>query len=337
MAPVELKSKTYEVAEAWEWYELCCEKGWTDGLPVLPPTEDRVRAIVEYLGRDPQEVIGIIPPKQGIATVEKIAINCAMAGCKPEYVPVVLAAVEAMLEEKFNLNGVQCTTNACAPLVIVSGPIVKRLGFHYREGVFGGGSRANATIGRAVRLIMLNIGGGIPGETDMATLGSGLGAEDSAVTVFACDPPHSILTPGDGVRVLKIVAATLPTVGVNAFHCAGEILVVFGPRPAQAVAQLGLSKADVKKFLYENARYNLGRLKELGVMRDDEATMTHWGGVPEAPWMIRLTDEQMLPMVVKPEDIHIVVAGGLGQWWCAFCPGWGNYGGYAVTKKISTP
>ncbi|MFH1487080.1 MAG: hypothetical protein ABIH46_13495, partial [Chloroflexota bacterium] len=130
--------------------EVCYQRGWTDGLPVVPPTEAKVAKMIEYLGRDPQELIGVIPPMNGFATIEKLAINCVMAGCLPSYFPIIIAAVEAMLEKQFNLNGVQATTHPVAPLTIVSGPIVEELGFNSSDGVFGGGSRANATVGRAV-------------------------------------------------------------------------------------------------------------------------------------------------------------------------------------------
>src|SRR4029077_3949179 len=131
---------------------VCYHQKWTDGLPVVPPTRGAIERILAYLKRDPGEVIGIVPPRNGMATIEKIAINCVMAGCKPEYVPIVLAAVEAVLEEGFNLNGVQTTPHACRPLVVVSGPAVKAMGFNVKEGALGHGCRASATIGRALRL-----------------------------------------------------------------------------------------------------------------------------------------------------------------------------------------
>jgi hypothetical protein len=357
----ELRSQTYDVADAWAWLEMAYERRWTDGLPVAPPTPERVQAVLDYLQRDPQEVIGLVPPREGVATIEKIAINCVMAGCKPEYVPVVLAALEAMLEPPFNLNGVQTTTNPCAPLVIVSGPAVERLGFNVNEGVFGGGSRANAAIGRAVRLIMWNIGGAYPGDPDMATLGHpgkyayciaenhplspweplhverGLAPDQSAVTVFACDPPHTIYVPGTARRILRILAHTLPTPGVNMFHCAGQYLLVFSVKPAQELARAGFAKREVKRYLYEYARFRWGDLQRWGVLNPDEQVGTYWGGVEDAPWATPLDDDQLLPMVQSADDIHVVCAGGTGQWWVGFCPGWGNYGGYAVTKPIRWP
>src|SRR5690348_14179623 len=145
-----LTSEVHELEDLNAFIELAYEQGWTDGLPVYPPTDDKVEAMIAYLGREPDEVIGIVPPGEGIATIEKIAINAVMAGCKPEYVPIVVAAVEAMLDPRFELLRVQATTAGPAPLVIVSGPLVRQLNFNYGAGTFTGtGHRANATIGRA--------------------------------------------------------------------------------------------------------------------------------------------------------------------------------------------
>ena len=137
----------------------------------MPPTRGAIEHILKHLKRDPGEVVGVVPPRNGVATIEKIAINCVMAGCKPEYVPIVIAAVEAVLEEEFNLNGVQTTTHACAPLIVVSGPAVKKSRVQLKEGSLGHGCRAAATIGRALRLVLWNIGGGFPGEPCKTTLG----------------------------------------------------------------------------------------------------------------------------------------------------------------------
>src|SRR3990170_1732693 len=130
---MQLTSRVFEAADIEASIEFCYQQNWTDGLPVVPPTRRAIERIIDYLQRDGNEVIGVVPPRNGIATIEKIAINCTMAGCKPEYVPIVIAALEAILEERFNLNGVQTTTHSCAPLCVVSGPAVKTLGFNTRE------------------------------------------------------------------------------------------------------------------------------------------------------------------------------------------------------------
>ena len=143
------------------------EQGWTDGLPIVPPTRERVDKMLAGMAwRDADELIAVIPPAMGQATLTKIATNCVMAGCRPEYLPVVVAAIEAVSEPAYGLAHRQTTTHAGAPLVIVNGPIVRQLRINYGTGVFGPGWRANATIGRALRLNLVNLGGAIPGEVD---------------------------------------------------------------------------------------------------------------------------------------------------------------------------
>src|SRR5438105_11383427 len=150
--------------------EALFDKGLTDGLPVVPPTRERVDRAIEASGRAADEVVALVPPNYGRATVEKIAVNAVMAGCRPEYLPVVLAAVEAVCDEAFDLHGVSATTNAPAPLIVVNGPIRRVLDSNSGAGLFGSGWRANATIGRALRLVCVNVGGAIPGFVSMSTL-----------------------------------------------------------------------------------------------------------------------------------------------------------------------
>src|SRR4051812_27651361 len=239
---MQLASRIVEADDLESAVELCFKEKWTDGLPVVPPTRGPIERILAYLRRDANEVVGIVPPRNGVATIEKIAINCVMAGCKPEYVPIVIAALEAMLEERFNLNGVQTTTHACAPLVMVSGPAVRQLGFNTREGALGHGCRASATIGRAVRLVLWNIGGGYPGEPCKTTLGHpgyfsycvaedadanpweplsverGFSIDDTVVTVTAAAAPMPVAT-GAGYSpaedVLYLIADSIATLGSN--------------------------------------------------------------------------------------------------------------------------
>jgi len=151
--------------------ELMFETGWTDGLPVVPPSESLVRKFVESTGRGGDELIAELPPLGGRATVERIAVNAVMAGCVPEHMPVIITALEAMMDDRFNLRGVMCSTGIHTPLLIVNGPIVKELDINGGYNCFGSGWRANATIGRAVKLALLNLGGAIPGETNKATFG----------------------------------------------------------------------------------------------------------------------------------------------------------------------
>ena len=168
-----LKAQRIEVAGEYDAVQnLYLERGWTDGLPVTPPTPERVESMLRAVDLPPYRVIAEIPPNWGGATVERLAINAVMAGCLPEYFPVIVAAVDAMSDPAFNLYAVQATTHPCAPLVIVNGPIREALGFNGSSGAFGPGWRANATIGRAIRLALLNIGGGYPGVGDMSSQGA---------------------------------------------------------------------------------------------------------------------------------------------------------------------
>ena len=146
-----------DAADLSQVIEVMFETGWTDGLPVVPPTESRVRQFVNYTGREASEIIAELPPLGGKASVERIAVNAVMAGCLPEHMPVVLTALQAMMDERFNLRGVMCSTGIHTPLVIVSGPIVKELDINGGYNCFGSGWRANATIGRAVKLALVNL------------------------------------------------------------------------------------------------------------------------------------------------------------------------------------
>src|SRR5436309_6597216 len=310
-----------------------CEREWCDGLPIVPPTEERVRAM---LGEAPADrSLGAMPPLWRQATLEKLAVNAVMAGCEPAYFPVVVAAVEAMLEPPFNLYGVQATTHPVAPLLIVHGPIARELGVHAGSGCFGPGFRANATIGRAIRLILMNVGGAWHGRHDMATQGSpakfayaiaeredaspwpplhvrlGFKAEQSVVTLFGGEAPHHVndhvATTAAGV--LNNVADVAATLGSNVgwYMAQSQLLVVLGPEHAATVAADGFSVADVQRFVFEHARIPLGRLK-LGGM---------WGMHDWPLWMQKVTDEAaLLPMVPAPEDVYVLVGGGSGKHSC---------------------
>jgi hypothetical protein len=296
---------------------------WCDGLPIMPPTEERVRAMLG--GRDAGGSLGALPPLWRQATLEKLAVNAVMAGCEPACFPVVLAALEAMLDPAFNLYGVQATTHPVAPLVIVHGEYGRRIGVHAGSGCFGPGFRANATIGRAIRLILLNVGGAWPGRYDMATQGSPakfsyciaenveaspwgpLDAEDS-VTVFGGEPPHNVndhvSTTASGI--LTTVADTAVSLGSNVgwYFSQSQLLIVLGPEHAKTIAADGFTRADVQRFLFEHARLPLGSLK-LGGM---------WGMHDWPRWMTATTDPAaLMPQVPSPDDILVIVAGGSGK------------------------
>ena len=303
-----------------------CERNWCDGLPIVPPTEERVRAM---LGRfDGDRVLGVMPPLWREASLEKLAVNAVMAGCEPSHFPIIVAATEAVLDPAFNLYGVQATTHPVAPLVIVNGPYGRSIGLHSGSGCFGPGFRANATIGRAMRLILLNVGGAWPGRYDMATQGSpakfsyciaeneaaspwGPMQEGDVVTVYGGEGPHNVndhvSTAAAGI--LANIADTAVSLGSNVgwYFSQSQLLVVFGPEHAKTVADDGLTRADVQRYVFEYARLPLGRLKLGGMygMHDWPASMN----------AVR-DDGALLPQVPSPEDVYVMVAGGSGKHSC---------------------
>lgn len=302
----------------------------TDGLPVVPPTRERVEEMLGGIDRDPDDVIGTIPPRYSNATVEKIAINAIMAGCKPKYMPVLLTALKAMTEDQFNLYGVNATTHPVAPLVVVNGPIVDDLRINYGYNVFGQGWRANSTIGRAVRLILVNVGGGQPGQMDRATQGHpgkfsfciaeneqkspwdplhvrrGFDENESTVTVFGAEAPHEIndhvSERGDGI--LTVASDVIATIGNNnAYYTQGEVTVVFGPEHAETIARDGYSVEEIQNFIYDHARNRLSKLKSGGMY-----------GIHDWAERFDVQDpDARIPLVESPDKVNVLVAGGAGK------------------------
>jgi hypothetical protein len=350
-----LTTKTYQGMDVDEFTELAYRQGWSDGLPVLPPTEKRVGAMLAYLGRDPEEVIGTIPPGEGVATVEQIAINCAMAGCKPEYVPIVITAVQAMLADEFQLTRVQTSAAGAVPLAIISGPVVKKLGFNYdRGGVSGDGTRANGTIGRAIALVLWNNGLARAGRLSHATFGhlgsycyllaerppddgnpweqfhvgeAGLKPEDSAVTMFPC-ASHERISTWAGLEQTMDDLVTTCAGGFDRLghmHEAEQKLLVANPLVAQLFAEAGWSKARLRDAVIEKAKRPVRELKKTG----GSSTKSFW-------WadLVNLdNDDALVPTVPSPESLRILVHGG----WpspgsaCLFMDG---AHGEMVTRKI---
>ena len=333
----------FEAEDDFEAVNVYCrERGWTDGLPIVPPTQERVERMLAYCNRAWDEPIAALPPRFGAATPLRLAANAVMAGCLPEQFPIVMLALEAMSDERFNLYGIQATTHPCAPLIIVNGPIARELGINSGHSAFGPGAHANATIGRAVRLALVNIGGAIPGLGDMSTYGSptkysycaaeneaaspweplhvelGFAKEASTVTVVAAEPPHNIndheSTTAEGL--LKTMAGTMATPGVNDIHHPlAAPVVLFCPEHAATVAAGGYSKADVKKYLFENARVPLSKFSDENVNRRLRKRM------PEE--FAKAGMDAMVPVAKSPENYTIVVIGGAGKH-SAFIPTFGN-------------
>ena len=309
--------------------EFFFEHGWTDGLPVVPPTAEKVRAMLATVERDPQELIGPIPPRMREATLEKIAVNAVLAGCRPEYFPVVLAALEAVLDDDMRLYGIQTATNTSSPLIIINGPVIGALGFNARGNVFGQGTRANATVGRALQLILRNVGGDMPGDTDMSTQGHagkftfciaeneaanpweplhverGFARTDSTVTVIGGSSPQNIFTYGceTGQDVLDHLIGALTGLGHNNIIFPTGPLLVLSPEHAATLARDGLSKADIKQIIFEQARIPLTRFAKRTV-----AGLKH----RRARWFAEIGDPLHIGVADRAADVNIVVAGGAG-------------------------
>lgn len=323
-------------------HEALADAGWTDGLPVHLPTAPAVRAMLAANDLDAEDGLGVLPPVWGEATFGRVAANAVMAGCRPEYLPVVIAALRAMQDERFNLHGVQCTTHVVAPLIVVNGPIRARIGINSGHNCLGQGNRANATIGRAVRLAMVNIGGATPGSLDKATFGHpgkytycfgeneehspfpafhtsrGFSAEQSTVTVFPGEAPHNINNhSSDPMELLGAVAHTMATLGNNNMYVSGEVVVVLGLDHAGLLDDAGFKRHNVQEFLHERARLTVGQLRGHGMYAHD-IDRNLW-----PKWVDRRDDGAAVPIVRRPNDIHVIVAGGVGPH-SLVIPGWGT-------------
>ena len=334
--------------------EVWFERGVTDGLPVVPPTRQRVEAMLAVTARDRHEQVTLVPPNYGRGTVEKLATNAVMAGCRPEYFPVVLAVVEAACDPAFNLHGQSGTTNAASPLIVVNGPIRQRLGVNCAAGVFGPGYRANATIGRALRLVMINLGGARPGETSMSTMGHpgrytycigeheevspweplhierGFAPDDSTVTLFSGESPFMVndhLSRSASQIVASLGWSAAGVWNHKSFPLYGYTLFVIGPEHAKTIGEERWSKADVKQFLYETIRRPV---RDLAPGPDGAETGRLKNLLDGRPL------DERVPKFPSTGEILVVVAGGTAGRFSAVVPGWmgGEMGSRPVTRKI---
>jgi hypothetical protein len=322
-----------------ELYQLFRERRWTDGFPVVPPTAERVERMLRHTSRSPTELVAAIPPAFGMATVERIAVNAVMAGCDPEYLPLLIATVEAAMAPEFNLQGIQATTNPCTPWLIINGPIVKQLNINSGINCLGQGSWANATIGRALRLIMQNIGGALPGDMDRATQGfpgkfsmccaendaanpwqplhveRGYSAEQSTVTVVCAAGTLNMNSHTKNADdLIYAFADTLAHATSNDYWTGGEPWIVLPPEHAEVLANAGLSKAEVKRRLWEESKMKASRMAPRDFMRTQDARRTELGVI---------SPDSMLPISSTPELIGLVVAGGPGTH-SVYVPTYGN-------------
>jgi len=300
-------------------YEHAYEQGWTDGLPIIPATPEAVEKFVAAAGRPADDLVALLPPRKGRATVEVIAVNAIMAGCRPEYMPVLIAAVEGVTDPSYPLELMQVTTNPMTPFLLVNGPVRNQLEINYGTGCLGPGLRANATIGRALRLVLINAGGALPGVYSKTSFGSplrysyicgeneeenpwtpfhvdrGFKREDSTVTAFKASNFCNI-SGGEGVRaeeILRQIATNMPPM----YGGGDGVLLLVGVNHAQSLHEAGLTKRDIQQRLWEMARLPISHFAEAfssterGAGRGDDKTV----------WRAR-----------SPDEIYIAVAGGAG-------------------------
>ncbi len=342
-----LRSRRVELAAAEDEWEAMFDRGWSDGLPVVPPTPERVLAILAGTTRAPDEVVAVIPPDLVECTVEKVAVNAVMAGCRPEYLPVVLAAVEAACTDEFNAHGLLATTYFSGPLLIVNGPIRRAIGMNSGVNALGQGNRANSTIGRALQLVIRNVGGGLPGGVDRATLGNpgkvgwcfaedeegspweplsverGVPAGRSAVTLFSAEGPRAIVDQKsrDPESLARSLAAGLRSVGHPKLVLGFDAIVVVSPEHARVFREGGWTKAQTQ-----------ARLHELLTGPADEL-LEGAGGIAEGlPAALGGRDVPKF----RPNGLWLVHAGGGAGMFSAIIGGWvnGAVGSEMTTKEI---
>jgi hypothetical protein len=342
--PTELASKRFQVEDSTDLVEFCFQQGWSDGLPVVPPTVDRVTTMLEAAGLDAKHEVGFITHRSVSITAEKVAINAVMAGCKPEYMPVVIAAVEGIADPLWSYHGPGTSTGGAGVLMIVNGPIARELDVNAGDNLFGPGWRSNATIGRALRLVMRNVCGSMPGLLDRGTLGHpgklsyviaeneaespwtplhverGFRAEQSAVTVMAANGPHQFYNQ------LSNTAEGVLTTLADDMRISGGVMgqpnyaVIIAGEHMRTIADSGWGKPEIRRFLFERCQSSHAHLKR---------TQRMAGAVQAGD------ETRMRPLVESPDDILVVAAGGRAGAFSAYVPGWGGRrNSQAVTKEV---
>jgi hypothetical protein len=344
-----LRSRRVEFADAEDEAEAMYDRGWTDGLPVVAPTEARVAKMLQGTTRSPDEIVAVIPPDLVECTVEKVAVNAVLAGCKPEYLPVVLAAVEAACTSEFNAHGLLATTYFSGPVVVVNGPVAKAIGMNSKGNAFGQGNRANATIGRALQLVIRNVGGGRPGEVDRATLGNpgkytfcfaedeagspwepmsverGFAPGTSTVTLFAGEGPRGVVDQlsRDPESLTRTFAACLRSVAHPKLPIAFDALLVVSPEHGRVFREAGWTRARLRE-----------ELAPLLMLSGKDAVRGAGGiaeGLPEGLEGVELPK-------FRDGGLLIAHAGGDAGLFSAIIGGWasGAVGSEPVTKEVGT-
>ena len=344
-----LQARKIELAESEDIMEACFERGWSDGLPLVPPTPLRVTRMLSSTDRFADEIVGSVPPDNRPCTIEKIAINAVMAGCKPDYLQVVIAALRAALKDEFCMHGLLCTTYFSTPVMIVNGPITKQIGMNSGVNALGQGNRANATIGRALQLIVRNVGGGIPGGIDRATLGNpgkytfcfcedesdaewpslsmdrGYTREDSVVNLFAGSgvQPFVDQQSRQPESLVKNLANSLRSVANTRSFGMADAIIVISPEHRRVLREGGWTKPNLKQALYDE-------LKTPGadIIRGKDGIAE---GMPEKFKDIILNK-------FRDDGLHIVGAGGKAGMFSAIISGWlasGEKGSQMVSQQIN--
>lgn len=351
-----LRARRIEIGSSDDEVEFMFDQGFSDGLPLVPPTPERVMRMLSGTRRDPQEVLALMPPNMGEVTVEKVAINAVMAGCRPEYMPVINTVVQAICTDEYNIHGVMATTMGASPVIVVNGPIRHTLDMGMKLGALGQGNRANATIGRAVRLLIRNMGGAKPGGTERSTLGNpmkftmafaeweernpwtplhverGFNEQDNVVTIFTMTSGPTLIVDQES-RSASELAGTMGLCLEAAFnpkaHYATDCLLVVVPEHVDTLLRDGYTKADLRARIQEVTARPIrdlvgNEISGAGFKRDVTAGMS---------------EEQlnkMLPKFRSDDDIHIVVAGAEAGKFSGAFHGWatGEIGSISVSRKI---
>ncbi len=343
---IKFSSRNLPINKFEDEIEFCFERGWSDGLPVVPPTKERVYLMLQGTQRDPSESLGLMPPNLQPCTVEKVAINSVMAGCKPEFLPVVIASVEAALDPSYCLHGLLATTWLSGPIIVVNGDIRKKINMNWQGNVLGQGNRANSTIGRALQLTIRNVGGGKPQEVDQATFGtpSKLGfciaedesspwttlAEDngfdrsvSTVTLLSADGPVGVIDQNSRKpeSLIKSISGSLRIINHVDMANASDTIVVIGPEHGNVFDRSGWDKKTTAEALYKETVVPAGG--NFGMITTDLD-----GGAE--------TDKKNVPKF-RNSGITLIRAGGAAGLFSAIIPGWlmnGEAGTNPVTKEI---
>ena len=340
-----LQSATYELVDALDVNELYQQNGWTDGLPIVPPTEERVQEFLHEARLTPGDVVGVETVRQRPITAEKVAINAVMAGCLPTYMPVIVAVLQAMCDEDFNLHGSTASTGGSAPLIVVNGPIRTALGMNTTHNALGNGSRANATIGRAIRMLLINVLGCVPGQLDRSTLGHpgkftfcvaedeedsawiplaqerGVPSGGSGVTVMACESPHQVMNEWtkDPEEIMETFAAEIRHNMLTYSIWAGNYTIVIPKQLRELLIAAGWQKRDIREYVFRSAR----------VLRKEWATVGKKNIVERGKG-----PEQEFIALRSSDDLLVVAAGGPAGGFGAVIPPWLGTWSHAVTRRV---